>query len=171
MTTCPLLDNVFSSAAKLAAEHASDNTLVTCNLATNQSTVGDTDENVVSYGYGNLLYSSGIVSPPAVKGPPAFSGSLTQLFSNRTYPIGPTGVGPDLGEAPFDPARPDTLDISITGRSPLEESYSVKLHSPKWGGTFSFTPQCEAGVIYGAWGSNVLVVISLCQFTFTATPK
>jgi hypothetical protein len=49
-------------------------------------------------------------------------------------------------------------------------SYSVTINLPAsappnlpTGSTQSFTPQCEAGVIYGTYDNSELVVISLCN--------
>jgi hypothetical protein len=157
MAACPLLDDLFDWAAR---QDPNNQTRVSCSLATNQSAGFQDPENAVTYAgasKGFLIYSH--ADWHEFRGfkiyiPAAFSATLLpQYVSSR-----------ERGGDPFDPSRKDALDITISspGRLP-GGSYSVSIRSPEWGSTQSFTPQCEAGLIYGTFLNSVLMVIGLSQ--------
>jgi hypothetical protein len=160
MTACPLLDDLFNWAAQQPAENI---TSVACSLATNQSSFQGRDENLVAYAEGPLLYKPGGWMDSGrfrIYVPAAFTGTLTQYFSNRRY-----GPPDSFTNYPFDANSTDPLDITISSPPliPLGTgSYSVSINSPAWASTQSLTPQCEAGVLYGIMSNSVLLVISLC---------
>lgn len=160
--TCPLLDNLFTWAAQQPAGYKST---VQCNLVTNQSTYQG-DENLVVYAEGTLTFSPGRwidLGEFRIYIPSSFAGSVTRYSSLDRY-----GVSGGFAIYPFSYELTDTIDIYIT--APLIGSYSVSINLPAsapanlpTGSTQSFTPQCEAGVIYGSLGNSGLAVISLCN--------
>jgi len=160
MAACPLLDNLFNWAAQQPAENE---TSVHCNLTTNQSAAFQGHgENVVTYAEGGLGYHPGgwvNVGRFGIFIPASFSGSLTQYYSDKRY--GPQG---SFTNYPFSASETTPLNITISGPPLLlGGSYSVSISSPGWGATQSFTPQCEAGLVYGTFLNAVLLVISLCE--------
>ena len=169
MAACPLLDDLFNWAAQQPTENE---TSVGCSLATNQSAFQGRDENLVTYAGGPLSYNPGgwlDAGRFRIFVPAAFTGSLTQYFSNQTY-----GPPDSFTSYPFNPNATEVLDITISS-PPIallgSGSYSVSINSPEWGSTQSFTPQCEAGVTYGIVGNAVLLVISLCGQGSEAPPQ
>jgi hypothetical protein len=160
MATCPLLDDLFNWAAQQPAENIVS---VACSLATNQSAFQGVGENLVTYAEGPLLYKPGGWLDSGrfrIYVPAAFTGSLTQYFSDRRY-----GPPDSFTNYPFNANSTDPLDITVSSPPLLPSgigSYSVSINSPAWTSTQSLTPQCEAGVIYGIVAGAVLLVISLC---------
>jgi hypothetical protein len=109
-------------------------------MATNRA-----DGLYVGYAAGNLFYhpqfTTGWVWFPA-----RLQGETTEYFSDRQffYPPG------SLNSAPFDPTRTGQTGISITIPGVVPSS-NVTITMP-WGGSYSFAPSCQNGVMYGFSG-------------------
>jgi hypothetical protein len=161
MAACPLLDDLFNWAAQ---QGTADEIFVGCYLATNQSAFQGRDENMVTYATGALFYDRGGWQGEGRFGrfvPAAFTGSLTQFFSNKTFNIPSSTAGYEI--CPFNPEATENLQITISSPPlfPAGGPYSVWINSPEWGSPQSFTPQCTPGVIYGMASDAILLVISL----------
>ena len=162
--TCPLLDDLFTWAAQ---EPVTNMTRAMCNLSTTTSRFQNKDHNLVTYGEGGLVYRPGYWLQESffrIYVPPSFSGELTQYFSDRRYSTDPQ----TFINYPFAHDATDPLAVSISAS--VYAGYSVTIHSPNYGGSFSFQPQCAAGVIYGVIDTTELVAISLCDRSSQAPP-
>jgi hypothetical protein len=129
-----------------------------------------TRNNLVSYSVGRLIYYPAHVSGGRLL-PASFaseSNSITQYFSDRTYPVtnGSLGVG-----GPFNAASTDPLTVSI-GKAVGAANYSITLTSSKWGFTFSFVPIVETTtkILYGTMG-NGFFTVSLGGQASSGPPK
>jgi hypothetical protein len=170
MAACPLLDDLFNWGTQTLA--AGGRPTVQCNLVTNQSTFKNKDKNIVCYGEGTLVFQPGRwerIRDLNFFFPPSFAGSLTLYYSDRRYSFAPSPPPDDLIHPlnyPFDANNTVPLDLNILG--PVG-SYSASIQLPKYNITDTFTPQCEAGVIYAILGGIKFVVISLCERTSNIT--
>jgi hypothetical protein len=147
-----ILDDLFQWAAQEPAGN-----IITVRIAITTNEI--TRSNLVSYAEGDLQYrpahSSGMFFFPASFASP--ENGLHQYFSDRRY-----GPPNSFANFPFDSENTDPLTVSIT-RPLIVNSYTITLHSSKWGFTESLAPNFDAAssIIYGSVGGGLLTV-SLC---------
>jgi hypothetical protein len=106
---------------------------------------------------GLVSYTTGQLSPSASWFGQLLSGGGTALFSDRTYI---TGTGWFATPAPFDPAQPDAIQLSIV--KTLISPGVIRVTVTDGGWTGSFVGQCDpvTNLLYGSLDSSTMAVIS-----------
>lgn len=134
---------------------------VPCTVVSNQN------NQIAGFAEGLLAYVPASSDPNSGDPFPMFSGALSQYFSDRRYNAagGGTFVFP---YQPFDQSRTDQLRVYLFQDPQASNAVMVQFVLLTWGNaTFSFTPECQAGVLYGVGSpvgggsTNALYVVSV----------